>query len=234
MTDRTAARTNAAAQSIRQETGVEADRIASVTLDGAEAQSVRDAVTEIAARFGRIDILVNNAGSTGPKPPIEHMPISRDELAALQKRGSIDTETVGGALCNIFGVGWNLARTAAPHTGEGGRSSPFRRFSLAPILCPYRLCRPQSSGERSVTRAILCRPGVRCLSQAADIVYFQARIAVSWITPPCREERLWSLNLTPASTAGRLCIAMPSGPHRRARTGKANDCRRARARPGGA
>ena len=91
-----------------------------MTLDGADAQSVRDAVAEIADRFGRIDILVNNAGLTGPKQPIEHMPISRDELAALQKRGANDTETVGDALRNIFGVGWNLARTAAPHMGEGG------------------------------------------------------------------------------------------------------------------
>ena len=120
MTGRTPARTDAAAELIRQETGVDAGRLATVTLDGADAQSVRDAVAEIADRFGRIDILVNNAGLTGPKQPIEHMPISRDELAALQKRGANDTETVGDALRNIFGVGWNLARTAAPHMGEGG------------------------------------------------------------------------------------------------------------------
>ena len=120
MTGRTTARTEAAAAAIREETGIDAARLAIVTLDGADAQSVRDGVADIVRRFGRIDILVNNAGSTGPKQPIEHMPIGRDELVALQKRGSNDTETVGDALRNIFGVGWNLARTVAPHMGEGG------------------------------------------------------------------------------------------------------------------
>ena len=120
MTGRTAARTEAAAEAIRAETGVDAARIASVTLDGADPQSVRDAIAEVVKRFGRIDILVNNAGSTGPKQPIEHVPLDRDELAALQKRGSTDSETVGDALRNIFGVGFNLARTAAPHMDEGG------------------------------------------------------------------------------------------------------------------
>ena len=91
-----------------------------MTLDGANPQSVRDAIADVVKRFGRIDILVNNAGSTGPKQPIEHVPLDRDELAALQKRGATDSETVGDALRNIFGVGFNLARTAAPHMGEGG------------------------------------------------------------------------------------------------------------------
>ena len=42
------------------------------------------------AQFGRIDILVNNAGSAGPKQPIENLPLSADELAALkhQRLGS--------------------------------------------------------------------------------------------------------------------------------------------------
>ena len=61
------------------------------------------------ARFGRIDILVNNAGSAGPKQPIENLPLSAEELAALQKKGSTDSETVGDALRNIFGVAWNVA-----------------------------------------------------------------------------------------------------------------------------
>ncbi len=71
-------------------------------------------------QFGRIDILVNNAGSAGPKQPIENLPLSADELAALQKQGSTDSETVGDALRNIFGVAWNVARVAAEHIPEGG------------------------------------------------------------------------------------------------------------------
>jgi len=120
MTGRTAARTDAAAQAIRAETGIDEARLATVVLDGGDAQSVRDGVAEIVARFGRIDILVNNAGSAGPKQPIEHLPIDADELAALQKRGSSDGETVGDALRNIFGVAWNVSRAAAGAMGEGG------------------------------------------------------------------------------------------------------------------
>lgn len=120
MTGRTAARTNAAADAIRAETGVDRERVATVVLDGADAQSVRDGIAAIVARFGRIDILVNNAGSAGPKQPIEQLPLDQDELAALAKRGSTDAETVGDAMRNIFGVAWNLARAVAPVMGEGG------------------------------------------------------------------------------------------------------------------
>jgi malonyl-CoA reductase/3-hydroxypropionate dehydrogenase (NADP+) len=120
MTGRTAARTDAAAEAIRAETGADAARLATVVLDGADAQSVRDGVAEIVKRFGRIDILVNNAGSAGPKQPIEQLPLDPAELAALRARGSTDTETVGDAMRNIFGVAWNLARTVAPVMSEGG------------------------------------------------------------------------------------------------------------------
>ena len=115
MTGRDAARTDAAARAICDDTGVDATRVMTVVLDGADAQSVRDGVAQVVARFGRIDILVNNAGSAGPRQPLEQMPLDRDELAALAKRGATDTETVGDAMRNIFGVAWNLAR------------APFRR-----------------------------------------------------------------------------------------------------------
>ncbi len=120
MTGRTAARTDAAADSIRAETGVDAERLATVTLDGGDPQSVRDAIAAVVARFGRIDILVNNAGSAGPKQPIEQLPLDEAELAELRKRGSTDSETVGDAMRNIFGVSWNLARAVAPVMAEGG------------------------------------------------------------------------------------------------------------------
>ncbi len=119
MTGRAAARTNAAADAIRAETGVDATRLATVTMDGADPQSVRDGIADVVKRFGRIDILVNNAGSAGPKQPIEQLPFDHAELAALQKRGSTDNETVGDALRNIFGVAWNLVRAVAPVMGEG-------------------------------------------------------------------------------------------------------------------
>ncbi|OYW22167.1 MAG: NAD-dependent dehydratase, partial [Sphingomonas sp. 12-62-6] len=120
MTGRTPARTEAAAEAIRAEMGVDADRLATVALDGGDPQSVRDAIADVVKRFGRIDILVNNAGSAGPKQPLEQLPIDDAELAALQKSGSTDTETVGAAIRNIFGVAWNVSRAAATAMGEGG------------------------------------------------------------------------------------------------------------------
>ena len=120
MTGRDAARTDAAAAALCAETGVDSARLATVVLDGGDAQSVRDGIADVVARFGRIDILVNNAGSAGPRQPLEQMPLDANELAALSKRGATDTETVGDAMRNIFGVAWNLARSVAPHMGEGG------------------------------------------------------------------------------------------------------------------
>lgn len=120
MTGRTAERTDAAAAAIRAETGVDAARLGTVVLDGGDPQSVRDGIADVVARFGRVDILVNNAGSAGPKQPIEQLPLHSEELVALQKRGSTDTETVGDAMRNIFGVAWNVARAVAPVMREGG------------------------------------------------------------------------------------------------------------------
>ena len=120
MTGRTEARLEAAAEAMRAASGVDATRLATVILDGGNPQSVRDAVADVVRRFGRIDILVNNAGSAGPKQPIEQLPFDEEELAALQKRGSTDSETVPAAMRNIFGVAWNLARTVAAAMPEGG------------------------------------------------------------------------------------------------------------------
>ena len=120
MTGRTASRIEAAADVIRAETGLDALRVATVVLDGALPDSVRSGVADVVARFGHIDILVNNAGSAGPKQPIENLPFEAAELAALQKGGSTDTETVGDAARNLFGVAWNVARAVAPAMAEGG------------------------------------------------------------------------------------------------------------------
>jgi malonyl-CoA reductase/3-hydroxypropionate dehydrogenase (NADP+) len=119
MTGRSAGRIEAAAEAVRAG-DIDPDRVATVVLDGADPQSVRDAIADVVARFGRIDVLVNNAGSTGPKQPIESLPLDADELAVLRAGGSTDTETVGDAVRNLFGVALNLARAAAPAMGEGG------------------------------------------------------------------------------------------------------------------
>jgi len=114
MTGRTPDRTKAAADALVKATGVDPARVATVALDGGDIASVRAAMAEVVKQFGRIDILVNNAGSAGPKQPIENLPLSAEELA------SNDSETVGDALRNIFGVAFNVARVAAEHIPEGG------------------------------------------------------------------------------------------------------------------
>ena len=52
MTGRTAARTDAAAKAIIAETGTDPERLMTVELDGADAQSVRDGLAKVVARFG--------------------------------------------------------------------------------------------------------------------------------------------------------------------------------------
>jgi malonyl-CoA reductase / 3-hydroxypropionate dehydrogenase (NADP+) len=120
MTGRTPERTAAAAAALVEATGVNVSRIATVSLDGGDPSSVRAAMAEVAEKFGRIDILVNNAGSAGPKQPIENLPLTVEELTALQKTGANDSETVSDALRNILAVAWNVTRAAAPHIPEGG------------------------------------------------------------------------------------------------------------------
>ncbi len=114
MTSRSEERLLAARDAILSETGVPEKRITTVVLDGADPASVRSGIEDVEQKFGHIDILVNNAGSAGPKQAIENLPLTREELEALQAKGASDTETVGDALRNILGVTWNLVRTAAP------------------------------------------------------------------------------------------------------------------------
>ena len=116
--DRT--RTDAARDAAIEAAGVSADRASTVVIDGADAESVRAGIAEVVVRHGSIDVLVNNAGSAGPKQPLENLPLSRDDLAALQAAGSNDSETVGDAARNIMVVAWNMVRAAAGAMGDGG------------------------------------------------------------------------------------------------------------------
>ena len=116
--DRT--RTDAARDAAVAAAGVDADRASTVIIDGADADSVRAGIAEVVTRHGGIDVLVNNAGSAGPKQPLENLPLSRADLAALQAAGSTDTETVGDAARNIMVVAWNMVRAAAGAMREGG------------------------------------------------------------------------------------------------------------------
>ena len=149
MTGRTPARTDAAAEAIRAETGVDAARLATVALDGGDPESVRVAVADVVKRFGRIDILVNNAGSAGPKQPIEQLPIDPEELAALRKSGSTDGETVSDAIRNIFGVALERLARGGDGDGRGWIDHQHLDDLLAhAVLCAHRLRRAQGGDER--------------------------------------------------------------------------------------
>lgn len=138
MTGRTHDRIESARAALLKETGAPADRVQIAVLDGGQPDSVRQAMAEIAAQFGRIDILVNNAGSAGPKQPVDRIPFSAEEMEA-----NGDTETVGDAMRNILAVTWNLARAAAPLMPVGSAMvnistifSHTRYFGRSPYCAP--------------------------------------------------------------------------------------------------
>ncbi|MEO1046530.1 MAG: SDR family NAD(P)-dependent oxidoreductase [Pseudomonadota bacterium] len=119
MTGRTKERIEAARQAVIDELQLAEERVSTVVLDGADPASVRAGLAEVANSHKTIDILVNNAGSAGPKQTLENVPLTADELKALQDAGHGDSETVGDAMRNILGVTWNLARAAVPLMGTG-------------------------------------------------------------------------------------------------------------------
>ncbi len=108
MTGRTRERIEAARDAVIAETGVPADNVDVVVLDGGDPASVRAAMDEVKTRHGRIDVLVNNAGSAGPKQPLDNVPLNKAEMEA-----NGDAETAGDAMRNILAVTWNVARACA-------------------------------------------------------------------------------------------------------------------------
>ena len=101
------------------ETHVDADCIFVSPFDASDPAQTRVGIERILAHFGRIDVLVNNAGSAGPRQRLENVPTSRADLERLRAGGASDTETVGDAARNLFGVAWNVVRAAAPHLAPG-------------------------------------------------------------------------------------------------------------------
>ena len=154
-TGRTKERIDAAMAAALADTGADAEQASTVVMDGADAASCRAGIATILDKHGRIDILVNNAGSAGPKQPLERLPLSAADLAALKANGGTDTETVGDAARNILGVAWNMVRAAAPAMAEGGSIINVSTiFSAHTLLRPHRLHRAQGGAQRPVARAV--------------------------------------------------------------------------------
>jgi malonyl-CoA reductase/3-hydroxypropionate dehydrogenase (NADP+) len=91
MTGRTPARTDAAAEAIRAEMGVEADRLATVALDGGDPQSVREAIADIVKRFvtGAMSF-----GSISREAQVKVLAITTSSLASATVAGP-RTSTTG-------------------------------------------------------------------------------------------------------------------------------------------
>ena len=143
LTGRERSRIDAARAAAIEASGVADDRATTVTLDGADPNSVRAAVAEAIAKHGRIDVVVNNAGSAGPRQPLRTVPLTRAELDALRAAGSTDSETVGEAMRSILGVAWHVANAAARVMQPGGTiiniSTIFSRteyYARSPYVVP--------------------------------------------------------------------------------------------------
>ena len=143
LTGRERTRVEAARVAAIAATGVTDECASVVTLDGADAGSVRVAIAEAIEMHGRLDIVVNNAGSAGPRQPLRTVPLTREELEASRAAGSTDSETVGDAMRSILGVTWHVANAAATVMQPGGSiiniSTIFSRteyYARSPYVVP--------------------------------------------------------------------------------------------------
>ena len=109
----------AAKTALRESLHVPSSRIVTLPMDASEPGQVRVAIADLLARVGRVDVLVNNAGTAGPKCRLQDLPLLPYELALLNERGIVESETVGAAARNLLGLTWNLIRALAPHLEAG-------------------------------------------------------------------------------------------------------------------
>lgn len=75
-----------------------------IQVDSADRAELRDAITSVATREGRLDIVVSNAGGGTLKPVQQLSDDEIDRMIAVNIRGTLDT-----------------IRFAAPHLRDGGR-----------------------------------------------------------------------------------------------------------------
>ncbi|MEM1147016.1 MAG: SDR family oxidoreductase, partial [Pseudomonadota bacterium] len=115
MTGRTKKRIEDARKSVLADTGAAANQVLTITMDGGDPDSIRDALNGLKKTVKTIDVLINNAGSAGPKQPLHAVPLTEDEMNAQG-----ETETAADAMRNILGVTWNVTRLVVPMMKAGG------------------------------------------------------------------------------------------------------------------
>ncbi|WP_303646663.1 SDR family NAD(P)-dependent oxidoreductase [Candidatus Chloroploca mongolica] len=106
---RNAEKLEAFQKTLVSETGVAADRVIAVTMDGSKSNEVRAGVDAVAKKVGRIDILVNNAGGEGVRQP----------LTALVAGGHEAEETLEGSIASTLGIAWHFMRAVVPYMAPG-------------------------------------------------------------------------------------------------------------------
>ena len=119
ITGRNTAKLEAYKTRLIDEQGFEAAKIYPLVMDGANLTQVQSGLQQVSEKFGQIDVLVNNAGSAGPKQPLTRVPFNQADLDRLREAGFADTETLGAAFGNLFGITWNLIRAAYPYLSVG-------------------------------------------------------------------------------------------------------------------
>jgi 3-oxoacyl-[acyl-carrier protein] reductase len=108
-------------------------RAIAIQADAGDPQAVRDAVSAVAGRFGRIDILVNNAGISVLGEPTEIAFADFERILAV----------------NVTGI-FVATQEALRHMGSGGRvihiGSSMARYAAFPTASAYTLTKGAVAG----------------------------------------------------------------------------------------
>ena len=134
MVGRNRAKLEATLERITQTIGKPTGEVLIMPFDASDPGQARLGIEMVVRKLGRLDVLVNNEGSTGPRQPLDNVPLTREEVEALR-----------AAISNLFGLTWHMCRAAAPHLKAVSSiiniSTIFSRtryFGRAPMWCRRR------------------------------------------------------------------------------------------------
>ncbi len=125
-------------------------------VDVRDIAAVREAVTDAAARFGRIDILVNNAGVNQLMPFLEMPDEVRDWVLSI----------------NLLGA-WNCAKVVLPYMVEQGYG---RVINMSSVTGPIVV-------DPGQTAYAITKAGLWGFTKALAVEFVEANITVNMICP---------------------------------------------------